>query len=83
MKPLPCLVLGLLLLLPAATAATEPGRAPPRSAWQTPLSPDKTKPAPQDCATFGAGFVRLPGSDTCVRVGGAVSIGTATTRGTH
>lgn len=26
------------------------------------------------CAEFGAGFMRLPGSDTCVRIGGSVSV---------
>jgi hypothetical protein len=27
------------------------------------------------CAAFGAGFVKVEGSDTCVKVGGSVSIG--------
>lgn len=27
------------------------------------------------CAEFGAGFVRMPGSDSCMRFGGSVGIG--------
>jgi len=27
------------------------------------------------CAEFGAGFARLPGSDTCVRIGGSIEAG--------
>ncbi len=35
---------------------------------------------PVACAEFGAGFVRMPGSDSCVRVGGAIDIGVGGTR---
>lgn len=31
------------------------------------------------CAEYGAGFMRLEGSDTCVRVGGAVRVDSGTT----
>lgn len=30
---------------------------------------------PSSCSEFGPGFVRAPGSDTCVRVGGGVDVG--------
>lgn len=32
---------------------------------------------PASCAEFGAGFVRLPGSDSCIRFGGSVGMGYA------
>lgn len=32
----------------------------------------KTGTSAQACPQFGAGFVRLPGSDTCIQVGGAM-----------
>ena len=37
--------------------------------------------AAQACPQYGAGFVRLPGSDTCIQVGGAMqfSAGRSTT----
>jgi hypothetical protein len=32
------------------------------------------------CAQFGAGFVRVPGSDSCVRLGGGVDVGVGSSR---
>lgn len=31
-------------------------------------------PSHNPCAQYGAGFVRAPGSDTCVRIGGYVGV---------
>jgi len=42
----------------------------PRKPLEKPL-----KRAPNPCAAFGAGFVKVEGSDTCVRLGGSISIG--------
>lgn len=42
----------------------------PRKTLEKPLSR-----AAKSCAEFGAGFVKLEGSDTCVRIGGSLSIG--------
>jgi hypothetical protein len=39
---------------------------PPVAAKRSPDQPVKT------CPEFGAGFVRVPGSDTCVKIGGWV-----------
>ena len=40
--------------------------------------PGSAKPQPglrtKACSTFGAGFVQLPGTDTCVKIGGFVTI---------
>lgn len=57
------LVIGATLLasLPAAAQATTPGR--------TPAAAEKSDPA---CASFGAGFTRLTGSSTCVKISGSV-----------
>ena len=41
--------------------------------------PRKAEPARQDnarCAALGAGFIAVPGSQTCVKVGGYVSVET-------
>lgn len=34
----------------------------------------------KSCPEFGPGFVRIPGSSTCVRVGGSVNVGTGVSR---
>lgn len=66
------------LMLPAAAAAQDT-KTPQRT---TKAAPPVTTPKPvASCAEFGPGFVRLEGSGTCMRVGGSVSIGTATGRG--
>lgn len=46
--------------------------AAPAAAW----SPRKREPEPKprDCPELGEGFVRLPGADTCVRLGGLVRV---------
>ena len=51
------------------------------------LDAPTTKPADRGndtkaCPEYGAGFYRLAGSDTCVRIGGqiGVDVGTSTTR---
>ena len=31
-------------------------------------------PSHNPCAQYGAGFVRAPGSDTCVKIGGSVGV---------
>ena len=33
------------------------------------------------CAPYGAGFVKVEGTDTCVKLGGAVSIGAGSSAG--
>jgi hypothetical protein len=43
----------------------------PRKTLEKPLSR-----APNPCAAFGPGFVKVEGSDTCVRLGGSISVGT-------
>jgi hypothetical protein len=65
-----------------AVLATAPALAEP-SGRQSPVqqtSPGRllqVKPAAggNACAAYGPGFVKVAGSDTCVKIGGAVSIG--------
>jgi hypothetical protein len=44
-----------------------PARAPSMTA-----QPENKQAKP--CPAFGPGFVQIPGSDTCVKVGGAVQV---------
>lgn len=48
---------------------------PDRTGAQKPLARPRTTTS---CSEFGAGFVRMPGSDSCVRFGGSVGIGVGT-----
>jgi len=46
------------------------------------LPPAKST-AGNSCAAFGAGFVKVAGTDTCVKVGGALSIGVSGAAGSR
>lgn len=45
---------------------------PDRTVGQKPLARPR---ATASCSEFGAGFVRMPGSDSCIRLGGGVEMG--------
>jgi len=71
------------LLFAAATcgaaAQTLSGPVPPTK-WSPPSKAAKSKEAAQlkACAAFGPGFVNVPGTDACVKIGGWVTVeGTA------
>jgi hypothetical protein len=65
------------LLLAAPAAAQSPGSARPAAKPDnsSKLLPMKPPVSENSCAAYGPGFVKLNGTDTCVRVGGAVSVG--------
>ena len=43
--------------------------------------PVKPATSANSCAAYGAGFVKLEGSETCVKIGGAVSVGVGASTG--
>jgi len=45
--------------------------------------PLKRGTAANSCAEYGAGFVRIEGSNTCMKIGGAVSIGAGVSSGSR
>jgi len=49
----------------------------------TPVTSDKAVPlkgrsSSNSCAAYGPGFVKAEGTDTCVQIGGSISIGAGT-----
>jgi len=69
-------------VLPLSPASAEPsgGQKPDKSLTSDRLLPVKRAGAANSCASYGAGFVRLEGTDTCVKIGGAVSVGVSSGR---
>ncbi|SDS27656.1 porin [Bradyrhizobium canariense] len=66
----------LVATLSASMALADPPR---RAKSDNAVPPGKLLPvkgagAANSCAAFGPGFVKVDGTDTCVKVGGAVSI---------
>jgi hypothetical protein len=43
-------------------------------------APLKGKASSNSCAIYGPGFVKLAGTDTCVQIGGSVSVGAGVQR---
>ncbi len=75
------LLVFVLAALSVSMAAADPlaPRRPARNATSTAI-PGKPLPSKRSgdinaCAAYGRGFVKVDGSDTCVKVGGAISVG--------
>jgi len=70
----------LLFAAPASvTAQTLSDPAPPAK-WSPPAKAAKSPQAPHGksfakaCSAFGPGFVNVPGTDACVKIGGWVTV---------
>jgi len=62
----------LLAILPACVAAAQSADQP-RKASPKPGTQHRSAGS-NPCAKYGPGFVRVGGSDTCVKLGGSVSV---------
>jgi hypothetical protein len=69
----------LLLALPASAALAQQSspQKPDKPAPPDKLMPLKGTTSGNSCAAFGPGFVKVEGSGTCIKIGGATSIGVA------
>jgi hypothetical protein len=65
----------LLAVLSASAASAQQSRdgKPDKQAKSLPLRPAKAAANP--CAEYGAGFVRIEGSSTCIKIGGSIGAG--------
>ncbi len=73
----PLLLAALLSLSGEAVQAASPGQSllSPSTPAATVAPAAKTRaPRADSCAAYGPGFVKLQGTDTCVKVGGAASV---------
>jgi hypothetical protein len=77
-------ILVLAIAIPPASAALAQQLGPHKP--DTPAASDRLLPLKgaaigNSCAAFGPGFVKVEGSDSCVKIGGATSIGAGTSGG--
>jgi hypothetical protein len=65
----------ILAVLSASSAPAQQSRGgkPEKQAKSLPLRPAKAAANP--CAEYGAGFVRIEGSSTCIKIGGSIGVG--------
>jgi hypothetical protein len=68
------LLMGVVVEHAAAQTLADPN---PPSKWPAPHGAAKSHTSAQtkkSCKQFGAGFVNVPGTDTCVKIGGFVTV---------
>ncbi len=73
-----------MAVLTASSAQAEPFSIQKRD--PSPASgrlPTKRAGAGNPCSAFGSGFVKVEGTDTCVKIGGAISVGAGGSTGSH
>ena len=67
----------VVAVLPTCVAVAQQSSQPPKNSPKSgTLRPIKGNP----CAMYGAGFVKIEGSDTCVKIGGSVRVETSARR---
>jgi len=73
----------LVAVLPVSSVATAQtaGQKPDKPSSSDKLLPLKGSHGSNACAAYGRGFIKVDGSDTCVKVGGAASIGVSSSSG--
>jgi Porin subfamily len=60
-----------IAILPVSSAVAETKGSP------------KAAPAGNSCAAYGPGFVKIEGTETCMKVGGAIGIGAGVSSGSR
>jgi hypothetical protein len=73
----PVIIVAMLSASAAPAQQFHDGK-PGKPAKSLPLRPAKAAVNP--CAEYGAGFVRIEGSSTCIKVGGSLSVGAGASR---
>jgi hypothetical protein len=73
MRAIVPVIIVAVLSAQAASAQQSRDSKPAKPAKSLPLRPAKAAANP--CAEYGAGFVRIEGSSTCMKIGGSVGIG--------
>ena len=77
------LLVVMAVALPSVATAAEQPRL-----WTSDKTATSGKPLPlkransvRACAEYGAGFVKIEGTNTCVKIGGAISVGAGVSSG--
>ena len=78
------LVIVAVVLSPAGAFAEQP-RVPKsdKAATSGKVLPLKRATPANSCAEYGAGFVKVEGTNTCMKIGGAISVGAGVSSGSR
>jgi hypothetical protein len=81
-KSLPIMMAVMLASVAAAAEQPRPRKAD-RAATSGKLLPLKHSNSANACAEYGAGFIKIEGTNTCMKIGGAVSVGVGMSSGSR
>jgi hypothetical protein len=75
----------MVVVLPSVAAAEQQPRLqkPDTAATSGKLLPLKRSNSANACAEYGPGFVKIEGANTCMKIGGAVSVGAGVSSGSR
>ena len=75
----------MAVLLPSVPALAEqlPLQKSDKAAPSGKSLPVKRPSSANACAEYGAGFVRIEGTSTCMKIGGAISVGAGVSSGSR
>jgi hypothetical protein len=76
-------MIGLALASIAARAEQPRLQKVDGAATSSKLLPLKRSNSANACAEYGAGFVKIEGTNTCMKIGGAVSVGAGASSGSR
>lgn len=68
------ILIGFFAVMPAQ-AETPSRTAPVASPSSTKVLPLKSTTGANPCSAYGAGFVRVEGTGSCVKIGGSIGVG--------
>jgi hypothetical protein len=73
------------VVLPSVASLAEQLRPekPDKAATSGKVLPLKHPGSANACAEYGAGFVKIEGTNTCLKIGGAVSVGAGVSSGSR
>jgi hypothetical protein len=79
------LLVMIAVVLPTAGAFAEQARLPKsgKAATSGKTLPLKRATSANSCAEYGAGFVKIEGTNTCMKIGGAFSLGAGVSAGSR
>ncbi|QHO76641.1 hypothetical protein ACH79_32450 [Bradyrhizobium sp. CCBAU 051011] len=79
------LLVMIAVLLPSVPAFAEQPRPqkPDKASTSGKSLPLKRPSSANACAEYGAGFVRIEGTNTCMKIGGAISVGAGVSSGSR
>ena len=64
-----------------AGAQTLTNPNPPAASRSPPAAKPDTNSRVKSCSAYGAGYINIPGTDACVKVGGSVTVGGSVNQG--